>query len=476
MKRCRPIACLAIALVFGACNGDPETPPTPEPSPGTPETITGRERIGWLQQAGDAAEVASFDFAIYVDGARSVLQNDSCATAPGANGFECSAALPALTSGRHTLEIASFLVSGAQTIESARSAPLEVTVAAATAPVDAARARPSSAVTRSGGRLTATVVAAGLLEPADVAVGGAGGTVWVAEKAGHIRALDGDALRDVVVLEDVSREGGLLSITLDPDFDATRTLFAVYTADAARGPLLRVVRLREAGGRLGQAAVVFEGRVESAAAGAVARFGPDGRLYVAVGAGADPRAAQDASSLMGKILRLNADGSTPRDNPNASPVLSLGHRSPRGLAWDADGSMWAVDADEDGDEVNRVVANANYGWPLARGMSPHPAFTPPALLLRAGTGAAGAAFGPAATPLARDLFVAARGGQSLLRLRPGAADGRAALEALFEGEFGRLGQVAAGRTALYFVTANADAWGPGRDLLVRVDVDPGRRQ
>ena len=111
-------------------------PPTPSPGNGTPEIITGSERIGWDQPASGAAEIASFRYAIYVDGNRLVLGQSSCASAAGAAGFPCSAALPPLSPGTHVLELTAFIE--AETFESARSTPLRVTVTGSTTAAEAA--------------------------------------------------------------------------------------------------------------------------------------------------------------------------------------------------------------------------------------------------------------------------------------------------------------------------------------------------
>lgn len=101
----------------------------PSPTPPSGDSITGRERIGWDQAAADATEVASLGYAVYVNGVRAELTGASCAAA-GQGRFSCSAPLPALSAGSHTLELASFVVDGL-VVESAKSAPLRVTVGSA---------------------------------------------------------------------------------------------------------------------------------------------------------------------------------------------------------------------------------------------------------------------------------------------------------------------------------------------------------
>src|SRR4051812_23036575 len=109
--------CCALGL---SCNKKPA--PTPE-TPG--ERITGSERIGWDQQAADSTEVASFHYAVYVDGVRSELTGVTCTPAPPA--FACTGRLPALTPGSHTLELATF-ISDVAVVESGKSAPLRITL------------------------------------------------------------------------------------------------------------------------------------------------------------------------------------------------------------------------------------------------------------------------------------------------------------------------------------------------------------
>jgi glucose/arabinose dehydrogenase len=105
-------------------------------------------------------------------------------------------------------------------------------------------------------------------------------------------------------------------------------------------------------------------------------FGPDGTLYATTGDAWDRARAQELDSLNGKILRLNADGTIPADNPfSGSPVYSYGHRNPQGLAWQpGTGVLYSTEHGPSGemgacchDEVNRIVAGGNYGWPLIVG-------------------------------------------------------------------------------------------------------------
>ena len=109
-------------------------------------------------------------------------------------------------------------------------------------------------------------------------------------------------------------------------------------------------------------------------------FGPDGMLYATVGDAGDRRASRRTSaSLNGKILRMTPTGGVPDDNPfPGSLVYSLGHRNPQGIAWDADGQLWAAEFGQNTwDEFNRIEAGGNYGWPVVEGAGGQSGFVDP---------------------------------------------------------------------------------------------------
>jgi hypothetical protein len=134
------LCCLAL---MGCDRKTPPAPPVMQAPPGI-QTIHGTERIGWEQPATNAAELATIRYAVYVDRTRTALGGVSCASSPTTITlpvtFACSAQVPALTPGDHTLELASF-VDDSGVPESAHSAPLHVTVvpAATQAPDDGKR-------------------------------------------------------------------------------------------------------------------------------------------------------------------------------------------------------------------------------------------------------------------------------------------------------------------------------------------------
>lgn len=160
-------------------------------------------------------------------------------------------------------------------------------------------------------------------------------------------------------------EGGLLGVAVSPPGSTPEDAVFLYLTTAVDN---RVARLE--GGSLRPVLTgIPRARIHN---GGRLAFGPDGALYVTTGDAGSPDAAQDRSSLAGKILRIRPDGSIPADNPfPGSPVYSLGHRNVQGIAWDSAGRLWATEfGSQLLDEVNLITPGGNYGWPLAEGPAP----------------------------------------------------------------------------------------------------------
>lgn len=350
-------ACLAIS----ACGGSDSTTQTPAPAPQGDERITGNERLGWDQQAATAGELASYHYAVYVDGVRSELVDVSCALAAGPQGFACSARLPSMTPGSHTLELAAFVIDEA-VVESNRSAPLRVIVAAATVLSSATTWRTSEIVTTADRlRLRLDLMTNQLEDPTDLSVT-PDGRVFVAERAGRIRIIQNGRLqRDpALVLEEVDAtdERGLLAIALDPQFSRTGFVYTIYTAPSPDGTcVFRLARFREAQGRLAERAILLDNVLaESLRPGGSLRFGPDAKLYAAFDDGGNTRQGSDLASYNGKLLRLNTDGSTPSDQRGGSPVYAYAVGSPRGMDWEPTvGTLWIADGGADVETLKVVT-------------------------------------------------------------------------------------------------------------------------
>lgn len=247
-------------------------------------------------------------------------------------------------------------------------------------------------------------------------------------------------------------EGGLLGL-------ATRgqTVFAYLTT----GQDNRVVQMRFDGGALSGQTPIFTGIPAGGRhdGGRIA-FGPDGKLYVATGEVGNPALAQDKSSLGGKILRINADGSVPSDNPDpGSPVWSYGHRNIQGLAWDSAGRLWATEYGANKvDELNLIQPGGNYGWPMAEGRSDEPGLINPAVEWATGDASpSGLAF------FGGSLWVACLRGERLYQIPVGGDGALGQPVALFAGQYGRLRTVVvAPNGRLWFSTSNRDGRGSAR--------------
>jgi glucose/arabinose dehydrogenase len=260
----------------------------------------------------------------------------------------------------------------------------------------------------------------------------------------------------------------LLGLTVDPAFTQNGFVYLHYTARlAGGGGVNRVVRYREVAGRLGERAVLLDnipaGVIHD---GGRPRFGPDGLLYITAGDASSSGLAQDLTSLAGKILRINSDGTTPRGNPFGSPVYSYGHRNPQGLDWHpTSGDLWAPEHGATGnDEVNVIDAGANYGWPRIEGNQTMAGMRSPIAFYNPAIAPSGASFyrGERFPQFANNFFVATLRGMHLLRIRldPSSPRRIAAQERLLDERFGRLRDVVSGPDGyLYFCTNNRDGRG-----------------
>lgn len=162
-----------------------------------------------------------------------------------------------------------------------------------------------------------------------------------------------------------SGEGGLLGLAVPEDESA---VYAYLTTELDN----RVVRMSFDGGELGAPEPVLTG-IPAATFhhGGRIVFDPEGHLMIATGDGEQPEKAQDLASPLGKILRVTTDGQPAPGNPDGSIVWSYGHRNVQGLAFDADGRLWASEfGAKKADELNLVATGGNHGWPDVEGDDP----------------------------------------------------------------------------------------------------------
>lgn len=210
------------------------------------------------------------------------------------------------------------------------------------------------------------------------------GRLLVTERTGALKvvAVDTGTVGNVTGVPKVAYggQGGLGDVVLHPAFASNGLVylsFAEAGEGTARGAAVARAKLTldtSGGGTLGDAEVIWRQvpKVEGGGHyGHRVAFGPDGMLWISSGERQKFDPAQDMASNLGKILRLNGDGSAPADNPFvgqgdvAAQVWSLGHRNPLGIAFDAQGRLWNHEmGPKGGDELNLVERGANYGYPV----------------------------------------------------------------------------------------------------------------
>jgi len=326
----------------------------------------------------------------------------------------------------------------------------------------------------SRGDARVDIVARHLVTPWSIAVA-PDGRLFVTERPGRVRVIVRDSLVEqpwatVPALDATqqSAETGLMGLTLDPSFAQNPYVYVCYTERTGDGSVVnRVARIRERDGRGGDIETLVDGIPANLYHdGCRLKIGPDGKLYITTGDAYLNSPAQDSSSLAGKILRVNLDGSVPADNPiPGSRVWSLGHRNPQGLAWDPRTGL-ALEIEHGsgaGDEINILERGMNYGWPIEQGAVANPKFRNPALVLRAAP--AGAAFLPAlASTDTSYLIIATLSGKRLIKVAVHGRDVSIAQDPVLDG-YGRLRDVVEGPDgSVYVSTSNRDGRGrPSRD-------------
>ncbi|MEK7265480.1 MAG: PQQ-dependent sugar dehydrogenase [Pseudomonadota bacterium] len=207
------------------------------------------------------------------------------------------------------------------------------------------------------------------------------GSMLVTERDGKLRIIkDGALVAEPVTgvpAPYVKSQGGLFDILLHPDFATNRTIFLSYAAGTPESNATRVISATFDGAALSDIKTIFETATKKETPvhfGARMALLPDRTMLITIGDGFNYREkAQDLSNGLGKIVRINLDGSIPADNPFADKegalpeIYSYGHRNEQGLAVDPEtGTIWETEhGPMGGDEVNIIEAGANYGWPLA---------------------------------------------------------------------------------------------------------------
>lgn len=300
------------------------------------------------------------------------------------------------------------------------------------------------------------------------------GSALVTERdRGHVLHLTGSRNARVADLGAIEQsvsggEAGLLGLAVSPDFARDHRVFVYTTTDNDN----RVLRMTFRDGRLGEADAILTGIPRgSIHDGGRLEFGPDGYLYVSTGETGQGELAQVKSSLAGKILRIDQDGEPAPGNPFGSPVWSYGHRNVQGLAFDADGRLWASEFGQNTwDELNLIERGRNYGWPVVEGRSARGEFRNPQVVWRTSEASpSGLAFADGR------LWLASLRGERLWRID--VRGGRATDPTdFFVGKYGRMRTVVLAPDGnLWVATSNRDGRGdpaPADDRILLVD--PGR--
>lgn len=207
------------------------------------------------------------------------------------------------------------------------------------------------------------------------------GRMLVTERVGRLRIIEQDGRLNPQPVGGVpegfvAAQAGLMEVLLDPEFASNQQLYLSYAYGTAQANNTRLAKARLVDGQLQDVQVLFSAQPAKAGAahyGGRMAFLPDNSLVLTLGDGFDWREqAQNTSNHLGKIVRLQRDGSVPADNPlvgqagAAAEIYSFGHRNVQGIVYDAElQRLYSHEhGPRGGDELNLIEPGNNYGWPL----------------------------------------------------------------------------------------------------------------
>ncbi|TVR75453.1 MAG: PQQ-dependent sugar dehydrogenase [Sphaerobacteraceae bacterium] len=311
------------------------------------------------------------------------------------------------------------------------------------------------------------------------------GDMFITERPGTVRLMRDGELQDDPIFEfdDVAHErgaeGGLLGMTLHPEFEDNGWIYFYYTYEDDDEWRNRVVRYTVDGTDFNDREIIIDDMPGAFTHnGGRIKFGPDDKLYVTLGDAQRQNDAQDIDILVSKILRLNDDGTFPEDNPfDDSPVYANGLRNPQGISWHPEtGALYSNQHGPTGnDEVNLIEPGANYGWPDMEGFDGEVQddFTLPVMASGENTWApSGSTFydGDVFPQWRNEYLMAGLRSVTLYRINFTGAEPE--MGPIVQGEFGRLRTVVQGPDGLlYLLTSNRDERQEpqeGDDRLVRI--------
>ncbi len=298
------------------------------------------------------------------------------------------------------------------------------------------------------------------------------GSMLFSERIGKVGLIDKNGSlseKPVLVLDDVVQDVklGLLGLAAHPDFDSNHYVYIAYGYREGQNSFVRINRYVFKDQQLVDPHAILES-IPAAFnhSGCRMRFGPDRKLYITTGDANVPNQAQDLSSLAGKILRLNPDGSVPADNPfvnqsSARPeIWSYGHRNPQGLDFQPGSSLLfsSEHGPRGGDEINIVEKGGNYGWPVIHHTLSREGMRSPLLEFSPSIAPGSGMFyqGSAFPELTGDFLVGCLRGECILRIK---LNGRTVIgyERLLHRQYGRIRDVAQSPEGyIYFTTSQFD--------------------
>ncbi|SMD23131.1 Glucose/arabinose dehydrogenase, beta-propeller fold [Lentzea albidocapillata] len=262
-------------------------------------------------------------------------------------------------------------------------------------------------------------------------------------------------------------EGGALGIEVSPKFASDRFVYVYHTYSGGN----RLVRAQFDGTQLTGWTTLLDGVPKNRYHnGGRLRFSPDGRyLFISTGDAQNGNNAQNLNTNAGKILRLNADGSIPSDNPfPGKAIWSYGHRNVQGLDFDSQGRLWASEfGNSRQDEVNLITKGGNYGWEPCEGTIGSCAGTVPPKKTWSTSQAS-----PSGLTIINDyVFVATTVGQRIYRMRIDAGGNLVDQQIYFQGTYNRLRTVEVDREGDIWLTTTTDKDGSaGNDRIMHIDI------
>lgn len=291
------------------------------------------------------------------------------------------------------------------------------------------------------------------------------------ERPGRVRLMKNGQLKlsPVLTIPDVEVRGkmGLLALCLHPDFTVNKMVYLAYNYRVNNATFLRVASYTYLNDSLINQQLIIE-QIPGVFnhTGCRLKFGPDKKLYITTGDADVPRLSQDLKALNGKTLRINADGSIPKDNPFTKSdtarkeIWTYGHRNSQGIAFQP-GTGFLYNSEHGptgGDEINIVTKGNNYGWPLSHHRTNVEGTMRPAMEFTPSIGPAAAIFysGKVFPSMKGNLLVACMRGEAILKIE---FVGKKinAYNFLLKNNYGRIRALAEGPDGyIYFSTSHID--------------------